>query len=172
MFYMDRKAEQYNYNEYLLAVNNTIHVMAIEVPKSQQNTSEIRDAKDRELSNWYKFDAIEEVEDEEQTRITGRWVVSKKQDHDGMKTKFKARWCLRGFQEPERPRSDSPTVSKESLKLLLTIAANEGWKLTSLDVTNAFLQGEPIERDLYAEPPSEVKKSGIIWKIKKPAYGL
>ena len=63
-------------------------------------------------------------------------------------------------------------MAKESLKLLLAIAANEGWSLTNLDVTNAFLQGEPIQRELFAEPPVEAKKPGVIWKIKRPAYGL
>ena len=56
--------------------------------------------------------------------------------------------------------------------MLLSIAANKGWNLTNLDVTNAFLQGKPIERELFAEPPAEIKTPGIIWKIKKPAYGL
>ena len=79
---------------------------------------------------------------------------------------------MRGFQEDNRPRSDSLTVSKESLKLLLTIAANEGWTLTNLDATNAFLQGKQIDRDLFAEPPAEAKKPGLLWKIVKPAYGL
>lgn len=172
MFYMATTPKEIDVESYLHNINNTIHVMATEIPKSKQNTPEVNDAKDKELSNWYKFGAIEEVEDINQRRITGRWVVTLKQDHDGMKSKIKARWCMRGFQEEERPRSDSPTVSKESIKLLLSVAANEGWSLTNLDVTNAFLQGEPIKRELFAEPPVEVKRPGIIWKIKRPAYGL
>ena len=120
--------------------------MAVEIPKSHQNVPEIHDAKELELNNWFKFGAIKEVEDHDQRQITGRWVVTKKQSHDGMKSTYKARWCMRGFQEEERPRSDSPTAAKESIKLLLTIAANENWSLTNLDVTNAFLQGENINR--------------------------
>ena len=41
----------------------------------------------------------------------------------------------RGFQEIEKPQSDSPTVVKESLKLLITLAANNDFKLASMDIS-------------------------------------
>ena len=172
MFHMTKSPLNAEDDEYVKNVNDIIHIMAVEVPKSQHDLPEVQEAKDKELNNWFKFGAIQEVEDQGQRRITGRWVITRKQEHDGMKSRYKARWCMRGFQEDERPRSDSPTVSKESLKLLLSIAANENWSLTNLDVTNAFLQGEMIDRELYSEPPLEVKKPGLLWKIIKPAYGL
>ena len=39
-----------------------------------------------------------------------------KEDHDGMKTKVKARLLVRGFQGDKEPRADSPMLAKESLK--------------------------------------------------------
>ena len=39
--------------------------------------------------------------------------------------KIKARSVVRGFQEKVDPQRDSPTVAKESLKLMLAVAANE-----------------------------------------------
>ena len=39
----------------------------------------------------------------------------------------------REFQETEKPQSDSPTVAKESLKLLMAFAANSSFELTSVE---------------------------------------
>ena len=88
------------------------------------------------------------------------------------KTDFKARLCVRGFQENIVPRSDSPTAAKNMLKLSLAIAANEGWRLENLDVTSAFLQGTDLEREVYVMPPKEIQLEGQLWKLKKGAYGL
>ena len=80
--------------------------------------------------------------------------------------------CVRGFQEDEYPQSDSPTASQDSIRLLLTIAANEEFTIHSHDVASAFLQGTPLDRDVYMEPPIEAKNVGFVWKLKKGAYGL
>ena len=50
--------------------------------------------------------------------------------------------------------------------------ANEGFKLRSIDIRAAFLQAKCFNREVYMEPPKDVKKEGKIWKLKKPLYGL
>ena len=70
------------------------------------------------------------------------------------------------------PRSDSLTAAKDSMKVFLTITANERFEMKSLDVTSAFLQGSPLERNIFVAPPEERNKDGIIWKLKKSCYGL
>ena len=85
---------------------------------------------------------------------------------------MKARFVVKGCQEETDPRSDSPTASKDSLKLFFTIAANESFSLKSLDVTSAFLQGYPLQRDVFIHPPQERKVEGVVWKLKKSCYGL
>ena len=35
-----------------------------------------------------------------------------------------------------------------------------------------FLQAKGLDREVYMEPPTDVKKEGKIWKLKKPLYGL
>ena len=100
-------------------------------------------------------------------------MINRKDDHDGLKVKVKARLCLRGDKEEEKPRSDSPTADKTSLRMLYAIAANERWKIESLDVKSAFLQGRKLERELFVSPPKEANcQEGFIWKMVKPAYGL
>ena len=115
---------------------------------------------------------FEEVLDEGQETIGSRWVVTEKEKHDGQKLQTKARLVARGFQETMKPQSDSPTVSKESFKILMAILANNDFKLASVDIRAAFLQSSTLDRDVYMLPPADIRKPGVIWKLKKPLYGL
>jgi len=36
----------------------------------------------------------------------------------------------------------------------------------------AFLQAKQLDRDVFFKPLKVIKKEGIIWKLKKPLYGL
>ena len=146
-------------------------VMVAEVPKKYHKSPEVVAAKESEMENFQRFEAYEEVKDVGQPRIGSRWVITQKEGHDGMKTRIKARLVVRGFQEVEDPRSDSPTLANESLKLMLAICANEEFEMQSLDVKNAYLQGREIEREVYVEPPADCKVPGMIWRLKKTVYG-
>ena len=35
-----------------------------------------------------------------------------------------------------------------------------------------FLQARQMDRDVFLEPPKDIKREGYIWKLKKPLYGL
>ena len=86
-----------------------------------------------------------------------RWVVTQKEKSDGQKTQVKGRLVAKGFQEEESPQSDSPMMLRESLKLYFAIAANEGFGLRSIDIRVAFLQAKGLDRDVYMEPPRDIK---------------
>merc|ERR1711984_62091 len=58
------------------------------------------------------------------------------------------------------------------MKLFFSVSANEGFSLRSIDIRAAFLQAKELEREIYLLPPKDVKKEGLIWKLKKPLYGL
>ena len=132
---------------------------------SKGHITKYLETKEAELKNWDQFDVYVEVDDVGQPRIGSRWVCTEKEGHDGMKVRHKARLVVRGFQEAEDPRSDSPTLSKESLKLMMAIAANEGFEIQSLDVKNAYLQGSKIDRTVFVEPPADYKKEGKIFSV-------
>ena len=125
-------------------------------------------AKMKQLHDWKNFDVYEEVEDLGQERITGTWVIVKVDGVEGIK----ARWVARGFQEDVELKVDSPTVTKLGIRLLFIIAASNEWSLEVIDVKSAFLQGDPLDQELYMEPPLEEKKQNVIWKLLKPVYGL
>ena len=59
-----------------------------------------------------------------------------------------------------KPQSDSPTASKDSFKMLMAMAANSRFKLASVDIRAAFLQSKVLNRDVFVEPPSDIKKPG------------
>ena len=68
--------------------------------------------------------------------------------------------------------SDSPTVSKECLRVVLALTASSGWSLASFDIKAAFLQGKKLDRVVFLRPPTEARIEGFIWKLKKTVYGL
>ena len=82
--------------------------------------------------------------------------------------------CLvaKGFQESEKPQSDLTKLLQKLLKMYFVLAANEGFGIRSFDIRVAFLQARGLDREVYMEPPAEIKKEGKIWKLKKPLYGL
>ena len=86
----------------------------------------------------------------------------------------KARLVARGFEEEglqEIPK-DSPTCLKKSLRLIPVIVIQKGWKASSIDTKTAFLQGEELTRQVYIIPPKELRRLGIVWRLKKCIYGL
>ena len=54
----------------------------------------------------------------------------------------------------------------------MAIAANNGFKLASVDIRAAFLQSITLDRDIFMKPPPDIRKEGIIWRLKKSLYGL
>ena len=70
----------------------------------------------------------------------------------------KRRIVARGYQEGKKLQSDLPTLLRESLKMYFALAANEGFRLRSIKIRAAFLQAKGLDREVYMEPPKDVKK--------------
>ena len=111
----------------------------------------------------------EEIVDNGQDSMSVRWVVTSKLVDE--KVVCKARLCARGFEEIQTFRTDSPTCSRESTRLLLAILASNSWTINSLDIKAAFLQGKEIDRLVFIKPPPEAR-TNTLWKLKKCVYGL
>ena len=142
--------------------------------KSEYGNPEVKDAMYKEIEKFKQFEAIEEVDDMGQDRIPIRWVVTK-HEIDAKNQPLKARLCVRGDLESGKNnvRSDSPTAGKDTLKLALLVAANEGFRVKSGDKKAAYLQGLELQREVHVTPPTEAGvEDGKIWRLKKAAYGL
>ena len=114
-------------------VNNTFITL---IPMREHGREDVKKAKEIELESWDKYEAYEEVEYEDQTVLDSKWIVGEKEDGH-----IKARLCVKGCQEDRDPRSDSPTAAKDSMKMFLTITANERFEMKSLDVTSRITIG-------------------------------
>ena len=133
------------------------------------DSEDISIAKQKELKSWKDNKVYFEVSDRGQERVSTRWVCGKRNN------KLKARLVAKGFQDPEAEfiRTDSPTCSKEGLRIALAVMTSNGWKLNSMDIETAFLQGNNFKRNVYLEPPPEANVAkGRIWKLEKCVYGL
>jgi len=98
-----------------------------------------------------------------------RWVLKAK-IIDGSES-IKARLCARGFEEDQLFRTDSPTCSREGVRMALALIASKGWKINSIDVKSAFLQGNNIEREIFVRPPREAQTDKL-WLLNECVYGL
>ena len=145
------------------------------VPENEEtvvmfNSNDISEAKENEIRNWQENDVYEEVEDIGQEFLSVRWVITEKCKDN--KNFTKARLVARGFEENTFSlRKDSPTCSKESIRVAISIAAARQWDIHSVDVKAAYLQGDKIERELFLKPPPEYY-NGNLWKLNKTVYGL
>jgi len=85
--------------------------------------------------------------------ITCKWVFDIKLNDDGTLKKYKARLVGKGFmQRYGESYLDvfAPTASKDSLRMILAIAAMYGLETIQVDVNTAFLNGTlPMQDELY-----------------------
>ena len=140
------KVKDWDYLEEEVLINNITE---------PDNSIEILKAKMNEFENLKDHKVFEEVENEGQRVISVRWVITKK--NKDQKLTYKARLVAHGFEELDRDdiRTDSPTCYKENFRLFLTIIVSHKWKIKSLDIKSAFLQGQPIKREIFLKPPKE-----------------
>ena len=149
--------------------------------KSSQNLKpnadipEIKAAMDDEISKFQKYNVFEEVNDAPYLyKVPSNWVVTKKDEKKEGKNQYKCRLVALGNLDKKvnLDATDSPTLSKESLRLILSTIANLEFQLQGCDVSSAFLQGAPLTRTVYMNPPIQYRTPGKVWLLKKPVYGL
>jgi CxxC motif-containing protein len=146
-------------------------VFAVNLPRFRHKERRCVEAKEVELDKFDEFEAYEEVGDIGQKALGTNWVLVEKVKEG--KSVVKARLTVRGDQEDtEGVRTDSPTVKKSNINIMLMVAARQGWKVKSSDITSAFLQSVPIDRDVFVRPPRQRRIPGVLWKLKKTVYGL
>ena len=123
---------------------------------------------------------LKKLLDEGYRLLPTQWIETDKNAHlryEGgppVEAKFKSRLVARGDLEDIDVRSDSPTVETEAQNLILSFAASRKLKIRSADITNAYFQGEELDRLLLLKPPSGgllgvPEDAGIMARV--PIYG-
>ena len=110
-----------------------------------------------------------------------KWVFTIKYNPDGTILKYKARLVAKGYTQQEGiDYIDTffPVAKLASVKLVLILAACFGWKLTQMDVTNAFLHGDLDEEIYMSLPLGYTPSNGVplppnhVCRLRKSLYGL
>ena len=107
--------------------------------------------------------------------LTGKWVYKTKRGVNGQVVKYKARWCVRGFEQVEGldyHETFSAVVKPMSYKAIFAIAAANDWDIEQMDVKTAFLYGE-IDEEVYVEVPHGYTDGRKVYcRLRKALYGL
>ncbi|KAD3067701.1 hypothetical protein E3N88_35581 [Mikania micrantha] len=106
-----------------------------------------------------------------------KWIFKLKRNSEGKVTKHKARLVAKGYVQEKGVDFDevfAPVARIETIRVILALAAKEGWFVHHLDVKSAFLNGELTE-EVYVQQPDgfAVKgKEGLVYRLRKALYGL
>ena len=109
------------------------------------------------------------------------YVFTIKRRHDGSIEKFKARLVADGNSQKhgiDFDRVFATVVKTLTIRLILILAAARGYNLSSIDITQAYLQAS-LNEDLYMRVPpgihvgpDEQDLRGFVCKLKRSLYGL
>eukprot|EP00253_Pinus_taeda_P001506 PITA_01506 len=131
-----------------------------------------------EYSSIMKNDVWEVVpRPEGKSVVTSRWLYKVKHVADGSIEKFKARFVARGFSQLEGvdyEETFTPVARYTSIRSIISLTAEMGWKIHQMDVKSAFLNGF-IQEEVYIEQPQGFElhgKESHVCRLKKALYGL
>ena len=155
----------------LLPINEINEEHIVYLSMEQENLLEVKEAKAKEIENMKNNDVYELVPFTGQKTISTKWIITEKIKEG--KKKVKARIVAKGFEENNHGlRTDSPTCSRESMRLVMLTTVLMCWSLQSIDFTSAFLQGDEIGREIYLRMPKDVCSRNEVWRLKRCIYGL
>ncbi|CAL9015740.1 unnamed protein product, partial [Prunus brigantina] len=106
-----------------------------------------------------------------------KWVYKTKLNLDGSIQKHKARLVVKGYAQ--KPGIDfnetfAHVARLDTIRTLIALAAQKGWKLYQLDVKSAFLNGV-LKEEVYVDQPDGFVTTNYedkVYKLKKALYGL
>lgn len=107
--------------------------------------------------------------------VGNRFVLTIKEPGSNKPT-YKARWVLQGHHDRYRHSiaNDSPMLMRLTFRIIIALAVIMfNGNLWTRDVEQAYMQSNPLGRDVFTEPPGEANLSkNMVLKIKLLHYGL
>lgn len=106
-----------------------------------------------------------------------KWVYKVKKDERGAVVRHKARLVVKGYAQRQGVDYDevfAPVARMEAVRLLLALAAHEGWEVHHMDVKTAFLNGDLLEEVFVEQAPgfAQTGHEHKVFKLHKALYGL
>lgn len=106
--------------------------------------------------------------------IRVKWVYKIKTDERGENPVFKGRITPKGFMQRHMVdyfQTFAHTGKYKTLRIVLSIAANDDLELNQLDVPTAFVRAD-LDEEVYMEMPAGFEQPGMVCKLLKSLYGL
>ncbi|KAH9672319.1 hypothetical protein KPL70_017676 [Citrus sinensis] len=109
--------------------------------------------------------------------INVKWVYKTKKNAKGEIERNKARLVAKGYSQKAGIDYDevfAPVVRLETIRLIISLVAQNKWKIFQIDVKSTFLNGF-LEEEVYIEQPLGYVVKGQedkILRLKKALYGL
>ena len=127
-------------------------------PRYHNNKSQ--DAISDEISGLLErqaFAFVHESEIPENANVLGGRMIMAIKNPDTELERYKARFVVQGHRDKEKDIliHTSKTVKYRSKRLMCAIAAILGFNIWNQDVTQAYIQGHPVTRDVYVKPAPE-----------------
>ncbi|CAI7813891.1 unnamed protein product, partial [Closterium sp. NIES-54] len=107
--------------------------------------------------------------------ISSKLIFTHKYGPDGELTLYKSRLVAKGFQQTKGKDFDkifAPVGKGTTLRVMLGMVANRGWRIKQMDITTAFLNGIILEELYMLQPEGLDDGSGKVCRLKKAIYGL
>ena len=106
-----------------------------------------------------------------------KWIYKTKLNELGEVSKYKARLVAKGYaleHEVDYTEVYAPVARMDTIRTIVSTAAQKGWDIFQLDVKSAFLHGVLAE-DVYVQQPEGYEIDGKeekVYKLHKALYGL
>lgn len=106
-----------------------------------------------------------------------KWVYKTKKNSKEEVKRYKARLVVKEYKQHQGidyEEVSAPVARLETIRLIISLAAQNKWKIFQMDVKSAFLNGY-LEEEVYVQqPPGFVVKRNEdkVLKLKKALYGL
>ena len=117
------------------------------------------------------------------SRVVYTWKLeeSKELMSDLLEREAKGRWTIKGYASPhleeehQEGKLTAPTLTQVGKMCALQSLASMGWRMELGDVSGAFLESDPMDKELYAEQPAEGVpglQPGQLVLLLGPVYGV
>ncbi|KID93786.1 copia-like retrotransposable element, partial [Metarhizium majus ARSEF 297] len=134
---------------------------------------------DEEVQNLIRRQTFSEeiTEDTMQGKelVDAKLVFDHKKDKDGKILRYKARLVARGFTQKHGVNYEetfAPTIRLDAMRIILALAAKQGWKVYQMDAVAAFLAAD-LKEEIFMKVPTELQQHfGKYVQILKSLYGL
>ncbi|RVW42182.1 Retrovirus-related Pol polyprotein from transposon RE1 [Vitis vinifera] len=159
----------------------TTNLDKIQIPKNIQEAFKIPEWKEvvmKEIRALEKNENWEVMNLPRGKKLVGcKWIFTVKYKTDGTIELYKACLVAKGFTRTygiDYIETFAPVAKLNTIRVLLSLAANLDWPLRQFDIKNAFLNGELEEEVFMMLPPGFCKEEEEtrVCKLKKSLYGL